>query len=37
VRNGGSYTVVTDTSGGDGMDIVRGCPVATNLQGPYVP
>ncbi|MCX5768663.1 MAG: calcium-binding protein, partial [Candidatus Hydrogenedentes bacterium] len=39
VRNAGTYYVVTDITGGptgDGVDIVRGCPVA-NIVGPYTP
>ena len=36
VRDAGSYIVVTDTSGADGVDIDRGCPLA-NITGPYVP
>ncbi len=36
VRDVTSYIVVTDTTGTDGIDIVRGCPI-TNLAGPYLP
>jgi len=36
VRDAGSYIVVTDITGPDGVDIVRGCPLA-NITGPYVP
>jgi Ca2+-binding RTX toxin-like protein len=37
VRDNITYIVVTDTAPGqDGVDIVRGCPLA-NILGPYVP